>query len=902
MNKTICLIDGSGYIFRAFYALPMMTDPSGTPVNAVYGFTNMFLKLTNSIKCDYMLVLFDAKRQNFRNEIFADYKATRGETPIELIPQFPLIREAVEALNLNQLEMEGYEADDLIATYAKMAEDAGLDVVVVSADKDLMQLIDGKVQLYDPMKGKFFTPEDVKEKFGVFPNRVVDVQALAGDAIDNVPGVPGIGIKTAAELINQFGSLEEVLQNAEQIKQNKRRELLINHADSARISLELVRLKNDVPVEHDFTHYSCKKPEEEKIMKFIDAHAFKAIRPRVEKWLAEQCGEFDQKEKDAEIKTECKIISAENELAYCVAEIQKNRMFALKVDGEGNGFINTKINGISIAFSAGKSCYIKLKNEDVFSAKTDDLFAVAEKKSETGISFQTFKKHFSEVFSSPYILKIGAGIKEDMHLLRKIFDYETEILPIDDVSVMSYVLDGTSHPHDIRNMAKEFLDFDKFEEETEEDVHLKNLCFEADITLRLHQKLKERLLAVRQTAVYENFDRPLVSVLQKMEEQGILVDDKALVNLKREFELEMQKYEDQIYEIAGEKFNLGSPKQIADILYNKIGLKGKKTAKGSFKTGADILEELADQHELPAKILEWRTYAKLKSTYTDSILDVLDKNKRVHTTFSQITVNTGRLSSFNPNLQNIPVRTEEGRKIRSVFVAPEGYKILSADYSQVELRLMAEVANVKLLKETFEKGIDVHAATAARVFDLPYEHVDSLHRRQAKAINFGIIYGISAYGLAKQIGSTPDAAKLYIDNYFVAMPEIKTYMEETVKFAVANGYVLTPFGRKCVIYGINDNNKRTVSFAERAAINAPIQGGAADMIKLAMIRVNSSLKELGLKSKLLLQIHDELVLQAPDEEVETVSKLLHETMENVVKVSVDFPVEIGVGKNWGDAH
>lgn len=889
MKKTICLIDGSGYIFRAFYALPLMTDPKGIPVNAVYGFTNMFLKLTNSIKCDYSLVLFDAKRQNFRNEIFPDYKGTRGETPEELIPQFPLIRDAVEALNLNQLEMEGYEADDLIATYARQAKEAGVRVVVVSADKDLMQLISDGVELYDPMKDKFFTPEDVKEKFGVYPDKVVDVQALAGDSIDNVPGIPGIGIKTAAELINQFGSLDAVLERAEEIKQNKRREMVIEHKNDALVSLELVTLKTDVPVEFDFSHYECRRPDKQKIMDFVDLHAFKTIRPRVEKWLEEQCGNEESSVQIKEIEPQYEKIKTEKEISDLVQKIRQKRAFSFYVDAIGENPLTAKIEALAIGIGEGKA-YVISCQESV--AEPQDLFSMVEKEAGK-FTFSSIAKFFEPLFASRSILKIGAEIKRDIHLIRRIIGKQNEIFPIDDVAVMSYVLDGSAHNHDIKNMAEIFLG---------KEINEDDLAQKADFIFRLYDILKPRLRKEKQLAVYENIDRPLISILQKMEEEGIKVDSTALLRLKSEFELEMKKYEDEIYALAGEKFNIASPKQIGEILFGKMGIKPKKTAKGSYKTDAETLEMLAEEYELPAKILDWRSFAKLKSTYTDSILNVLDKNSRVHTTFNQIVVNTGRLASSNPNLQNIPVRTKEGRKIREVFVAKEGCKIVSADYSQVELRLLAEVADVKMLKEAFAKGVDVHAETAAKVFGLSYENVDSEHRRQAKAINFGIVYGISAYGLAKQIGSTPDVAKRYIDNYFEVMPEIKNYMEKTKKFAHENGYVMTPFGRKCVIFGINDGNQRTVAFAERAAINAPIQGGAADIIKLAMQKVAHNIRDEKFQSKILLQIHDELVLEVPDDELEKVKVLLKETMENVIKSSVDFVIDIGVGKNWGEAH
>ncbi len=894
MKKTICLVDGSGYIFRAFYALPPMNNPQGIPVNAVYGFTNMFLKLTNNIKCDYSLVLFDAKRQNFRNEIFHDYKGTRKETPEDLIPQFSLIRDAVEALNLNQLEMEGYEADDLIATYAKMAENDGLDVVIVSADKDLMQLIDENIKLYDPMKDKFFSDEDVKEKFGVYPNKVVDVQALAGDAIDNVPGVPGIGIKTAAELINEFGSMEEVLLNADKIKQNKRRELIIANKENAIISKKLVTLKSDVPVQNSYASYTCKKPEAQKIMSFIEKHAFKTIKPRVENWLKKQCTNYDENTENSakEIVSEYKIVNTIQELKQCVTEISKSYRLAFSID-------NNPQFQIAICANEGRVFYISCSPN----TWQDDLFSDASKKQQLTIA--DLRQYLFPLFSCKSILKIGSQIKNSLHIIKQVFQQETDVFPIDDVAVMTYVADGTKYDLTIQNMAKYLLNYDmKFQSDKvlSSNDKAKNLSEQADMIFRLYNVLKNRLIEERQISVYENFDRPIISILYDMEENGILIDSSKLEQLNLYFEEKIKTLENEIYTLTNESFNLSSPKQIGEILYKKLELKSKKTAKGSYKTDAQTLELLAEENELPAKILQWRTFAKLKSTYTSSILDVADINGRVHTTFNQNTVNTGRLSSSNPNLQNIPIRTEEGRKIREVFIAPKGCKIVSADYSQAELRLLADVANVHMLKEAFEKGIDVHAATAAKVFNIAYENVDSEHRRKAKAINFGIVYGISPFGLAKQIGSTPDLAKGYIDNYFLIAPEIKEYMQKTIQYAQEYGYVLTPFGRKCIINGINDSNKRIAAFAQRAAINAPIQGGAADIVKLAMKKVAHKITENKLKSKILLQIHDELVLEVPDNELDIIQQLLRENMENVVKLSVSFPIEIGIGDNWEQAH
>ncbi len=924
MTKKICLVDGSGYIFRAFYGLPPMTSPEGVPVNAVYGFTNMFLKLTNKIGCDYSLVLFDAKRQNFRNDIFPEYKGTRKEIPEDLIPQFEIIRQAVDALNLHYLDMEGYEADDLIATYAQKALDKGYEVVVVSADKDLMQLIREGVEFYDPMKDKFFTPEDVKEKFGVLPDKVVDVQALAGDSIDNVPGVPGIGLKTAAELVNQFGSLQEILNRAEEIKQNKRRETLIANKQNAEISLQLVTLKNDVPVEHDIEEYECRKPELDKIMAFIDKYEFRSLRPRIEKWVLEQCSK-NQEDKESEalnvvfkpIEKHYELIRDEEGLKHWAKMIKEKRAFAFDTETTGLNFVFDKIVGFSMAVEPGVACYVPLSHKVAGQEANLDLFSNAQTDVPQQLSFDIVKKYLKPVFESKSILKIGHNIKFDMHFMAQVFGENTEIFPVEDTSVLSYVLDSSEHGHGMDELAELFLDYRTIHYEDVAGSGKNKVTFDyvaldkaldyaaedADITLRLYQVLKPRLIREHQVSVYEDFDRPLIDTLKKMEDDGIMVNSKALLELSRDFDVKLRQYEKEIYALAGEEFNIGSPKQIGDILFGKLGAKGKKTPTGAWQTGADILEQLAEEGNLlAAKILDWRGVSKLKSTYTDALLELLDKNNRVHTTFSQIVANTGRLASSNPNLQNIPIRSEDGKKIRACFVSKPGHKIIAADYSQVELRLLAAVADVKALKQAFAEGVDIHTSTASKVFGLPPEQIDSNMRRHAKAINFGIVYGISQYGLSRQIDVTPAEAKAYIDAYFREMPEIKEYMDKTIEFARRNGYVLTPFGRKCSVLGINDKNKRIAANAERAAINAPIQGGAADIIKLAMNKVLRLLQVKGYKTKMLLQVHDELVFEAPLDEVEEVSRLIKENMENVVEYDVPFIAEVGIGDNWAEAH
>ena len=917
MPKKICLVDGSGYIFRAFYGLPPMTSPSGVPVNAVYGFTNMFLKLTNKIDCDYNLVLFDAKRQNFRNDFYPEYKATRKDTPEDLIPQFPIIREAVSALKLNQLEMEGFEADDLIATYTSKALNKGMEVVIVSADKDLMQLIRPGVSFYDPMKDKFFTPEDVKEKFGVYPEKVPDVQALSGDSTDNVPGVPGIGPKTAAELVNTYGSLEGVLTHAEEIKQNKRRETLLANIENAKISLRLVTLKNDVPVERDIEDYPFHCPDISNAEAFVDKYGFNSLRLRVLKWVEEQCvkkGNIAYPKKN-EIEAKYCLASNSADLENWLKTAYKYQKIALKCFTDGSNPVFDDIKGIALATEDGNAIYIPIVKAKE-SGEVFDLFSVNNLTETKGLNTKELIKILLPVLSDNSVLKVGINIKSDMHFISKLFSEKIKIFPYDDIAIISYVLDSTNHGHGLRELAELFLD-KKMQnpdvvfgtgkqkiaiENVEASIMTSFACEQADFILRILNVLRPRLLSEHMVTVYEHFDRPLVAALFDMEQNGVMVDSVKLSEFSKYLEQRLRSVEADIYQLAGEEFNIASPKQLGEILYNKLGLQGKKHSSGNFQTGADVLEQMAEEHPLPEKILEWRGINKLKTTYTDTLLQQLDKNSRIHTTYDQANVNTGRLSSNNPNLQNIPVRSEDGQKIRQCFIAKQGYKLISADYSQVELRLLAVLADVKALKEAFAEGIDIHTATAMKVFGLTKEQVTPTIRRNAKAINFGVIYGISQYGLAKQIDVTPAEAKKYIDAYFEKMPEIKVFMDKTIAFARKFGYVVTPFGRKCAVPGINDKNKRIVAFAERAAMNAPLQGGAADIMKRAMNNMFNALNNSNFQSKMLLQVHDEIVVEAPENEVENICKLIKNVMEQAVDYDVKFIADVGIGDNWSQAH
>ncbi len=917
MPKKICLVDGSGYIFRAFYGLPPMTSPSGVPVNAVYGFTNMFLKLTNKIDCDYNLVLFDAKRQNFRNDFFPDYKATRKDIPEDLIPQFPIIREAVNALRLNQLEIEGFEADDLIATYTSKALSKGMEVIIVSADKDLMQLIRPGVSFYDPMKDKFFTPEDVKEKFGVYPEKVPDVQALSGDSTDNVPGVPGIGPKTAAELVNTYGSLEEVLNHAGEIKQNKRRETLLANIENAKISLRLVTLKNDVPVEHDIEDYSFHCPDISNAESFVDKYGFNSLRLRVSKWVEEQCikkGNITYPKKK-EIETKYSLVSNLVDLENWLRTAYKYQKIALKCFTNGTNPFFDDVKGIALATEDGNAVYIPIDDKKD-TESTFDLFSVNNYTKQNGLKPKDLRKALLPILRDNSVLKIGINIKSDMHFISNMFSEKINIFPYDDIAIISYVLDSTNHSHGLKELSELFLD-KKMQnpdvifgvgkqknsiENIDLNVMTSFACEQADFILRILDVLRPRLLSEHMVTVYEHFDRPLVATLFDMEQNGVMVNSVKLSEFSKYLEQRLHSIEAEVYQLAGEEFNIASPKQLGEILYNKLGLQGKKHSSGNFQTGADVLEQMAEEHPLPEKILEWRALNKLKTTYTDTLLQQLDKNNRIHTTYDQANVNTGRLSSNNPNLQNIPVRSDDGQKIRQCFVAKQGYKLISADYSQVELRLLAVLADVKALKEAFAEGIDIHTATAMKVFGLSQEQVTPTIRRNAKAINFGVIYGISQYGLAKQIGVSPAEAKKYIDAYFEKMPEIKTFMDKTIAFAHKYGYVVTPFGRKCAVSGINDKNKRIVAFAERAAMNAPLQGGAADIMKRAMNNLFNILNNSNLQSKMLLQVHDEIVAEVPENEVEDICKLIKNVMEQAVDYDVKFIADIGVGDNWSQAH
>jgi DNA polymerase-1 len=916
------LVDGSGYIFRAYHSLPPMTRPDGTPVNAVYGFTTMLMKLLADMDAERVAVIFDKGRKTFRNEIHPDYKGHRPEAPEDLVPQFPLIREAVRAFNVACVEMEGYEADDLIATYAKQARAKGIDVTIVSSDKDLMQLVRDGVALFDPMKNRPIGPEEVREKFGVGPDRVVDVQALAGDSSDNVPGVPGIGVKTAAQLIEEYGDLESLLARAGEIKQPKRRQNLTEYADQARLSRDLVRLRDDVDVPEPLEGFDVRQPDPDALRAFLVENGFKSVLAKVEGDLIPKPGDgsgaaVDPVAEATSAEAAYELVQDVEALRRWVAEAREAGVVAIDTETDALSAMRGGLVGISLATAPGRACYIPLAHTGGGEGQLD-LGGTADTPRQ--IARDDCVAELRDLLLNPGVLKVGHNIKYDLHVLARV---GLEVAPVDDTMVLSYVLDGTrlgqgthglddlAQRHfghamiafkDVCGSGKTQITFDK----VALDKALDYAAEDADFTLRLHRLLKPRLIDERMVAVYETLDRPMVPLLTAMERAGIKVDPAVLRDLSKTFAARIGDLEDEVHRLAGHPFNIGSPKQLGEVLFDEMGLQsGRKSSKtGAKSTGADVLEDLAAQgHDLPARVLDWRQFSKLKSTYTDALVeDINPETGRVHTTFGLTGTSTGRLSSNDPNLQNIPIRTEEGRRIREAFVAEPGHVLLSADYSQIELRLVAHVADIKALKEAFHHGADIHAITASRMFGQPVEGMDPMLRRRAKAINFGIIYGISAFGLGRQLSIPRGEAQAFIDAYFKEFPEILTYMERTKDEARKFGFVRTLFGRKCWAPGINDKNPNARGLAERAAINAPIQGGAADIIKRAMIQVPDALSEAGLGARLLLQVHDELILEVPEGEADRTAALVKKVMEGAASLSVPLVVETGVAGTWAAAH
>ncbi len=926
-RKRLYLIDGSAYIFRAFHALPPMTRHDGTPVNAVYGYSAMLARLLEDAARDgavsHFAVIFDSARKTFRNDIYPDYKANRPPPPEELVPQFPLVREATRAFNVPSIEREGFEADDIIATYARQAREAGAEVIIVSSDKDLMQLVGDGVRMLDPMKNRIIDVGEVREKFGVEPDRVVDVQALAGDPSDNVPGVPGIGVKTAAQLIAEYGDLDTLLARAAEIKQPKRRQTLIENADLARVSRELVRLRDDVELDETWDDLDMRTPHAAALMVFLKENGFKSLIARLADRL-EGGEEAAALVEPPPAPVAYELVQDEAALQAWIDRARAVGVVAVDTETTSLDAMQARLVGVSLSVELRAACYIPLGHVAPAAQGALDLGGGGEGGGDGGqerppqVDMERALALLKPLLEDPAVLKVGQNIKYDMQVLRRAGP-GIRLAPVDDTMVMSYVLDAGLHGHGMDELSRLHLDHEPITygevagkgrnrvtfDQVPLDKALDYAAEDADITLRLHRLFKPRLLAERLVTVYETLERPLIPVLVAMEQAGVRVDPAELARLSQDFAGRMAELEQEIYRLAGREFNIGSPKQLGEILFDEMGLAARrKTKTGAHGTGADVLEALAAQgHDLPARVLDWRQLSKLKSTYTDALQNRINpETGRVHTSYAMAAAATGRLASSDPNLQNIPIRTEEGRKIRRAFVAAPGCTLLSADYSQIELRLLAHVADIGTLKQAFREGVDIHALTASQVFGVPLDEMDAATRRSAKAINFGIIYGISPFGLSQQLGISQGEAKAYIEAYFERYPGIRDYMERTKEEARQNGFVSTIYGRRIHVPGIADKNPARRSFSERAAINAPLQGSAADIIKRAMIRIPGALAEAGLKARMLLQVHDELVFEVPDGEVDGTAKTARRIMEGAASLSVPLTVDTGSGPNWDEAH
>ena len=949
-SDQLVLVDGSGYIFRAFHGLPMMNRPDGTPINAVFGFTKMLLKLKADLNPSHIIVIFDAGRVTFRNDIYPDYKANRSEPPEELVPQFALVRQAAEAIGLPVLEMPGFEADDLIASYARQAEQAGMSCLIVSSDKDLMQLVRGNITMLDPMKNRPIGQEEVIEKFGVTPDKVVDVQALAGDSTDNVPGVPGIGIKTAAELINQFGDLDSLLAAAETIKQPKRRENLIQFAEQARISRQLVYLKDDVDVPLAIDGLVTPQAEEEKLMGFLAEQGFKSLiaalggtMPAASPAMASLSsaktarqnsdiadGQPDNILPPVVEEADYELVTDMDALERWIAIARGQGFVAIDTETTSLDAARAELVGVAMATSPGKGCYIPLRHIPAGQAGTDTPqqgldFSAPEMPSQIKqIPYDTAIEALRGLLADEAVLKIGHNLKYDMHILSQPRNGGLAVYPVDDTMCLSYVLDaGRTERHGLDHLALNLLQVQTIKYEDLCGKGAKQISFaevppeaacayaseDADICLRLWMMYRPRLAREGVSSVYERLERPLIPILAEMEKTGIVVDDNILRRLSNDFATRIVELEAIIHEQAGSSFNIASPKQLGEILFDQMGLEGgKKSKTGAWSTGADVLEDLAANGVAIAQsVLDYRQLAKLKSTYTDALMKSINPDSgRVHTSYSMVGASTGRLSSSDPNLQNIPIRTHEGRQIRTAFVARKGYKLISADYSQIELRLVAHVAGEESMIAAFHKGVDIHAQTAAEVFNVPLETMDAETRRRAKAINFGIIYGISGFGLARQLSIPQGEARDYIKAYFERFPGIRAYMDEAKQFAKVNHYVETLFGRRIHIPQIEDKNQAVRAFAERQAINAPIQGSAADIIKRAMIRLPAVLRGENIDADMLLQVHDELIFEVPEDQtdkaVAAITRIMEEAAAPVLSLKVPLVAEAGIADSWAEAH
>ena len=989
----VFLVDGSGYIFRAYHALPPLTRKSdGLQVNAVLGFCNMLWKLLQEMKPDerptHLAVVFDKSEKTFRSEMYEDYKANRSAPPDDLIPQFPLIREAVRAFDIPCLEMAGFEADDLIATYARQACAAKATTTIVSSDKDLMQLVGNGVTMYDTMKDKKIGVAEVIEKFGVPPEKVIEVQALIGDSSDNVPGVPGIGVKTAAQLIIEYGDLETLLARAGEIKQEKRRQSLIDHADKARLSKKLVTLDQNVALDVPVEDLAVHEPDYKRLIAFLKAMEFSTLTRRVAEKGSIEAGEIEPDAKlssssfpsqpvmagldpaiheaapgtrrdgsmDPRVKpggdntrigggkeqqdlltpislAEARALKArsakiDRSKYECVRSLDRLKEWIARAYEAGVVAVDTETTsldpmqaalcGFSLAVAPNEACYVPLSHRQGGEGGAGSLFAGS--KVDGQIPEQAALEAMKPLLEDLSILKVGQNLKFDWLVFAQ---RGIDISPWDDTMLMSYVLDAGKGNHGMDDLSRKWLghetiDFNTVTKEGKTKITFDCVAIDkateyaaedADVTLRLWQVLKPRLAPEQVTAVYETLERPLVRVLGRMERRGISIDRQVLSRLSGEFAQRAGALEAEIRELAGEPLNPGSPKQLGDILFGKFGLPGgTKTKTGQWSTGARELEELAEQgHALPQKILDWRQVSKLRSTYTDALPNFVNPDTgRVHTSYALASTSTGRLSSSDPNLQNIPIRTEEGRKIRRAFIAAPGTKLVSADYSQIELRLLAEVAEVPALRKAFQDGLDIHAMTASEMFGVPVQDMPGEVRRRAKAINFGIIYGISAFGLANQLGIPREEAGAYIKKYFERFPGIRDYMDETKEFAKKHGYVLTLFGRKCHYPDITASNPSIRAFNERAAINARLQGTAADIIRRAMTRMDAALTAAKLSAQMLLQVHDELIFEVPEKEVEKTLPVIRAVMTDAphpaVSLHVPLQVEARAAHNWDEAH
>ncbi|MFT4954073.1 MAG: DNA polymerase-1 [Brevundimonas sp.] len=947
------LIDASAYIFRAYHALPPLTRKSdGLPVGAVQGYCNMLWKLMRDFKGEdgptHLAAIFDHSEKTFRNQLYDQYKAHRPPPPEDLVPQFALVREATAAFGLPCVELPGYEADDLIATYACKARDMGGKAVIVSSDKDLMQLIGDGVVMYDPMKDAVLEHEAVMAKFGVGPDKVVDVQALIGDSTDNVPGAPGIGVKTASALIAEYGDLDTLLARAGEIKQNKRRETLIEYADQIRLSRELVRLTCDAPAPEPIEDFAVRDPDPAVLSAFLDKMEFRTLARRVGDGKAPDKdgatfpnGGLRAKPVSAPVATpryapaesvtpaephlfdtdayEC--VTTIEALEVWIAEAKAAGVIGFDTETDSLSSSHAELCGLSLATGPNRACYIPLTHEHPGEADGGGGldFEGAGRTRPDQIEIEEALAKLKPLLEAPSVLKVGQNIKYDLAVMKR---HGIAVAPIDDTMLISYVLGGGLHPHGMDELAKRHLGHEPIAFKTVagtgkaqksfRHVELKPAtCYaaeDADVTLRLWRILKPQLAAEGLTNAYETLERGMPAVLADMEIAGIRVNPDKLRTLSSEFGMRMAELEIKAHELAGRPFNLGSPKQIGEILFGEMGLEGgKKTASGQWGTDASVLEELALTHDLPRTLLDWRQLAKLKGTYTDALVQAADpETHRVHTSFQLAAASTGRLASSDPNLQNIPIRTETGRQIRQAFIARDGHVLISADYSQIELRLLAHIGDIPELKAAFKAGLDIHAATASEMFDVPLADMTPETRRRAKAINFGIIYGISAFGLAAQLGIGQGEAGAYIKTYFERFPGIRDYMDRTKALVREQGYVTTLFGRRVHVPAIHSNSGAERQFGERAAINAPIQGAAADIIRRAMMKMPGALRDAGLQTRMLLQVHDELVFEAPEAEADRAMAVIRKVMETAplpaVQLTVPIDVEAKAAANWDQAH